>query len=76
MNKLLRSVITDGAAFDFGMDDIKRLRQEFATLIDKLSDMFKGKHMAKMVERIEKQNQKLQEEKVGGETSNKSGYFI
>lgn len=41
--RLLKEIITEGNEFAFDMSDIERLRREFATLIDKLSDMYKRK---------------------------------
>ena len=43
LESMLRDVITNSREFSFGMAEITRLRQEFATLIKNLSDMYKKK---------------------------------
>lgn len=67
MNKLLSNVITNSAEFNFRMEDIKRLRKEFATLIDNLSDMYREK---------EAEKRRLKSHRLGITTKNKGGYEV
>ena len=70
MEKLLKNLITDSPQFDFTMEDIVRLRREFATLIDNLSDKYKAKEN-------EKKMKKLKEKRsIGTDRSNKGGEYV
>ena len=40
INDNFKDMITNGSAFDFDMEDIARIRKEFATLIDRLSPKY------------------------------------
>jgi hypothetical protein len=40
INDNFKDMITNGSAFDFDMNDIARIREEFATLIDRLSPKY------------------------------------
>ena len=40
INDNFKGMITNGSAFDFDMKDIARIREEFATLIDRLSPKY------------------------------------
>lgn len=52
MDKLLKKVITQSDEFNFGAEDITRLRQEFANLIDNLSDLYKLKEKEKRKDKL------------------------
>ncbi len=56
--KLVQNWVTS-PEFEFDMEDIKRLREEIATLIDKLSKIY---FEAKRKQRIAKRDQKKKEE--------------
>lgn len=58
MKKLLENKITDSDEFDFDMNDIERLRRNFAKLIDRLSDLYKKKEeeTIRKKKKLKKQN--------------------
>lgn len=66
-------LIDNSEAFNFDVADIRRLRNEFATLIDKLSDKYKEK---KLDRKVRKKMMEDQEKNIGTETSNKGGEFV
>jgi hypothetical protein len=72
MQKMLRNLITENDGFKFTMDDIARLRDEFAQLIKNLSHMYKQKEIEK--KRLKRMKEK--EEQCGEQTSNKGGMFV
>ena len=73
MKNMLNTEISESTAFTFGMDDIERLRREFATLIDKLSDLYKVKEKARLDEKKRIQNATI---KLGEQTINSGGVFV
>ena len=61
--KLIKEYITETNAFDFGMDDIARLREEMAILIQDLHRIYKQKiEEKKTKKRAKKQQIRMQEE--------------
>ncbi len=63
-SKAFKELISDSAEFDFNMEDIARFRDEFKTLIEKLSGIYlKMKNAEKLLE----QEQKRQQRKVTDE---------
>lgn len=56
-SRAFHDLISDGAEFDFNMEDIARFREEFKTLIENLSDLFQK---AKAAEKALEQEQKRQ----------------
>ena len=71
MEKHLKKLITDSPEFDFRMEDIVRLRREFATLIDNLSDQYKEKEKKR-----KRKKWKEKQSAVGTDRSNKGGEFV
>jgi len=71
MKALLEIEITKSDEFNFNMDDISRLRKEFADLIDKLSDMYREKEKL----RIE-HKRRAKESRLGTKMSNKGGIDV
>ena len=54
-SKAFKELISDSAEFDFNMDDIARFREEFKTLIEKLSTIYlKMKNADKLLEQEQK----------------------
>ena len=73
MKKLLKSKISDSDEFDFNMSDIERLRRNFATLIDRLSDLYKQKEeeTMRMKSMLKQQHKKEGQNNFGLVKSNK-----
>ena len=55
-SRAFRELISDGAEFDFNMEDIIRFREELKTLIERLSPLYhKMKNAGKILDREQKQ---------------------
>ncbi len=64
-------IIAECKGFDFDMRDIARLREEFATLIDRLSDTFNRKEEERKKMKLKLKNEK-EEQKENPEVTNSS----
>lgn len=74
IDALLKTKITNGPQFDFDMEDIHRLRQEFTTLIDNLSEMYIKKEKIKY--ELKQKAKKTKLDKLGNERRNEGGEFV
>ncbi len=71
LTALLETEMAESGGFNFDMDDIVRLRRDFATLIDNLSDMYKQKEKLRREEK-----RRAKESRLGTKLSNTGGMDV